>query len=99
MCSTSFSSRLRATSAAWPPSIGDLARYLLLKPHSTAELADRAERAGLVERVPDSDDGRVVRLRLTGGGERIVRDLTRKHLDRLHDLAAVLNELVSSGAG
>ena len=48
-----------------PPTVGDLAGYLLLRPHSTVELVDRAEAAGLVERTPDSDDGRVVRVRLT----------------------------------
>jgi DNA-binding MarR family transcriptional regulator len=78
-----------------PPTVGDLAGYLLLRPHSTVELVDRAEAAGLVERIPDPDDGRVVRVRLTKTGNRIVQRLTRDHLDRLHELAAVLDELVS----
>ena len=78
-----------------PPTVGDLAEYLLLRPHSTVELVDRAEAAGLVERMPDPDDGRVVRVRLTKAGDRIVRQLTRAHLDRLHELAAVLDELVA----
>ena len=78
-----------------PPTVGDLAEYLLLRPHSTVELVDRAEAAGLVERMPDPDDGRVVRVRLTKAGDRIVRQLTRAHLDRLHELAAVLDELVT----
>lgn len=78
-----------------PPNIGDLAGYLLLRPHSTVELVDRAEAAGLVERVPDAADGRVVRVRLTGTGDRIVQQLTRAHLDRLHELAAVLDDLVA----
>ena len=77
-----------------PPAVGDLAGYLLLRPHSTVELIDRAEAAGLVERVPDKDDGRVVRVRLTKTGDRVVHRLTRAHLDRLHELAAVLDELV-----
>ena len=77
-----------------PPTVGDLAGYLLLRPHSTVELVDRAEAAGLVERTPDADDGRVVRVRLTGEGEEILQQLTRAHLDRLHELAAVLDEFV-----
>ena len=79
-----------------PPTVGDLAGHLLLRPHSTVELVDRAEAAGLVERTPDQDDGRVVRVRLTPAGDRIVRQLTRAHLDRLHELATVLDELVTS---
>src|SRR5437773_7953550 len=41
------------------PAIGDLASYLLLRHHSTVELVDRAEAAGLVERWGDNDDGRI----------------------------------------
>jgi len=78
-----------------PPTVGDLAGYLLLRPHSTVELVDRAEAAGLVERTPDGDDGRVVRVRLTSEGDRILQKLTRAHLNRLHELATVLEELVT----
>ncbi len=78
-----------------PPAVGDLAGYLLLRPHSTVELVDRAEAAGLVERTPDGDDGRVVRVRLTSEGDRILRKLARAHLERLHELATVLDELVT----
>jgi DNA-binding MarR family transcriptional regulator len=56
---------------------------------------DRAEAAGLVERTPDRDDGRVVRVRLTAVGEEILQNLTRAHLDRLHELATVLDEFVT----
>src|SRR6478672_5708066 len=38
------------------PAMGDLAVYPLLRPHSTVELVDRAEAAGLVERTPDGED-------------------------------------------
>jgi DNA-binding MarR family transcriptional regulator len=79
-----------------PPTIGDLAGYLLLRPHSAVELVDRAEAAGLVERTPDREDGRVVRVRLTANGEEILQQLTRAHLDRLHELAVVLDEFVTS---
>ena len=83
-----------------PPTVGELAGYLLLRPHSTVELVDRAEAAGLVDRMPDSDDGRVVRVRLTSEGDRILQKLTRAHLERLHELATVLDELVTRpGAG
>jgi DNA-binding MarR family transcriptional regulator len=82
-----------------PPTMGELAGYLLLRPHSTVELVDRAETAGLVQRTPDNDDGRVVRVRLTGEGERILQQLTPAHLDRLHELAVVLVDLVTRHGG
>ena len=82
-----------------PPTVGDLAGYLLLRPHSAVELVDRAEAAGLVERTPDQEDGRVVRVGLTPDGEEILQKLTRAHLDRLHELAAVLDEFVTRHEG
>ena len=77
-----------------PPTVGDLAGYLLLRPHSAGELVDRAEAAGLVKRIPDGSDGRVIRVLLTAEGDRVMQELTQAHLERLHELAAVLDELV-----
>ena len=78
-----------------PPTMGDLAGYLLLRPHSAVELVDRAAAAGLVRRTADDTDGRIVRVTLTGYGDRIVRQLTKAHLERLRDLAGVLDGLVA----
>jgi len=78
-----------------PPTVGDLADYLLLRPHSTVELVDRAELAGLVRRTRDLADGRVVRVRLTPEGDQVLQRLTRAHLERLHELATVLDEFVT----
>ena len=47
------------------PTVSDVARWLLLRHHSTVELVDRAQAAGPVQRHPDADDSRVVRLGLT----------------------------------
>jgi DNA-binding MarR family transcriptional regulator len=77
-----------------PPTVRDLAGYLLLRHHSTVELVDRAETAGLVRRFADSIDARLVRVRLTTKGDRILTDLTPAHLVELHSLAGVLDELV-----
>jgi DNA-binding MarR family transcriptional regulator len=84
--------------AAEPPTVRELADYLLLRHHSTVELVDRAEAAGLVRRMADPGDGRLVRVRLTARGERILNELTPAHLVELHSLAAILDELVA-GAG
>ena len=82
-----------------PPTIGELAGYLLLRPHSTVELVDRAAAAGLVERTRDPHDGRVVRVRLTDAGDRILQELTPAHLARLNELAVVLDDLVTQYGG
>ena len=82
-----------------PPTIGELAGYLLLRPHSTVELVDRAAAAGLVERARDPHDGRVVRVGLTEAGDRILQELTPAHLARLNELAVVLDDLVTQYGG
>lgn len=81
------------------PAVGDLAGYLLLRPHSTVELVDRAEAAGLVERWADEADGRVTRVRLTQAGEQRLDMLATTHLDELQRLAPVLDQLVAHAAG
>jgi DNA-binding MarR family transcriptional regulator len=77
------------------PAIGDLAGYLLLRPHSTVELVDRAEAAGLVDRWSDSADGRVTRVRLTPAGEQALDRLSAAHFEELRRLAPVLDQLVA----
>jgi DNA-binding MarR family transcriptional regulator len=82
-----------------PPTVGDLSGYLLQRHHSTVELVDRAVAAGLVRRVSDANDGRVVRVKLTPLGERRLAALTPAHLEELHLLAKSLNELLASRSG
>ncbi len=75
------------------PTVGDVARYLLVRHHSAVELVGRAVDAGLVERVPDSDDGRVVRLRLTARGERKLAAITEATLEELGRIAPSLRRV------
>jgi DNA-binding MarR family transcriptional regulator len=82
-----------------PPTIGDLAGYLLLRHHSTVELVDRAAALGVVERRSDDDDGRVTRVDLTADGEARLGRLAPAHLDELRELAPVLDQLVAEWAG
>ncbi|MGH3246833.1 MAG: MarR family winged helix-turn-helix transcriptional regulator [Trebonia sp.] len=77
-----------------PPAIRDLAEYLLLQSHSAVGLVDRAEAAGLVRRQQDEQDARVVRVYLTGKGDRLVESLTTAHLAGLYKLAEALNDLL-----
>jgi DNA-binding MarR family transcriptional regulator len=75
------------------PTVGDVARYLFLRHHSTVELIDRAQAAGLLERHTDQDDSRAVRLRLTGSGEQRLETLTAAHLEELARLELELHAL------
>lgn len=75
------------------PTIGELADYLVLRHHSVVELIDRAEGADLVIRAGDSEDHRVVRVRLTPLGERRIEELSRLHLEELRRLAPMLTSL------
>lgn len=69
------------------PTIGDVAGYLLLRHHSAVELAQRAGALGLIRRVNDPDDGRVVRLALTDEGAAALEKLASLHLQELSRLA------------
>ena len=75
------------------PTVGDIANYLLLRHHSAVGLVDRAEDAGLVTRVPDRADQRVVRCKLTALGARRLRQLSRLHLEELRRIAPRLRAL------
>jgi DNA-binding MarR family transcriptional regulator len=80
-----------------PPSVGQVAGYLMLRSHSAVGLLDRAEAAGLVRRWPDPDDARVARVELTGDGNRIVSGLAETHLAEMRELAAALAKLRPGG--
>ena len=80
------------------PSMRDVAEHLLTRHHSTVQLVDRAERAGLVERHADEDDHRVVRLTLTSLGARLLESLAASHLEELERLGEHL-DLLALAAG
>jgi DNA-binding MarR family transcriptional regulator len=75
------------------PTIGEAAGYLLLRHHSAVGLVDRAEKAGLVERLEDGGDRRIVRLRLTPLGARLLQQLTATHLEEIQRLTPRIQEL------
>jgi DNA-binding MarR family transcriptional regulator len=78
------------------PTVRQVAEYLLIKHHSAVELIDRAVSGGLIERMPDADDHRAVRLRLTRSGERMVEELAGVHLDELAELTPLLTSLIGT---
>jgi DNA-binding MarR family transcriptional regulator len=76
-----------------PPTVGDLAEHLLVRHHGAVQLVDRAETAGLVRRRRDRQDHRVVRVRLTPRGERVLAELTADHLDELRRVGRSISAL------
>ena len=79
------------------PTVGEVADHLLLRHHSVVGLIDRAEAAALVERRPDRDDHRLVRLRLTATGARVLRRLAGLHLEELRRRPPTLDAAVLNG--
>ena len=69
------------------PTIGELAEHLQIRHHSAVGLIDRAEAAGLVERMSDAEDGRIVRIRLRKPGQDALDELTAAHVTELRVLA------------
>jgi DNA-binding MarR family transcriptional regulator len=75
------------------PTIGEIADDLMLRHHSTGELINRAEAAGLVARSPDAGDRRQTRITATGVGNRVLRRLSEQHLNEIRRLAPVVEAL------
>jgi MarR family transcriptional regulator, lower aerobic nicotinate degradation pathway regulator len=69
-----------------------LSRILELDKSSVTGLVDRAEKRGLVERVPDPDDGRAVRIKLTRGGRAIVTKGAAEAEAEIETIAAGLTD-------
>lgn len=75
------------------PTIRAVADYLVSKHHSVVELVDRAEAAGLVRRIQDAEDHRVVRLALTRSGQAILEKLGVLTVEELSRLAPRMREM------
>jgi DNA-binding MarR family transcriptional regulator len=72
------------------PTVGEVADYLLLRHHSAVGLVDRADAAGLVRRVRDPHDHRIVRLQLSSAGRRSLEALAALHVEELSRLGLKL---------
>ena len=58
-----------------PMRLGPLSSRLGIAPSTLTRNVERIEGRGLVERLPDPDDGRALRMRLTAGGRRAAREM------------------------
>jgi DNA-binding MarR family transcriptional regulator len=84
---------IRADATGKGPTIGDMAEFLQLRHHTVVELVDRAEGAGLIRRVSDPDDGRVVRLSLTSPGKQSLERLASMNFQELSRLELITRAL------
>ena len=77
-----------------PVTVGALAEWLGIKPHSAVGLTDRLARAKLVDRIQDSKDRRRVLLQLTPGADRTLAALSRVHRAELRRFSRVVAPLL-----
>lgn len=73
-------------------SLGDLAVALDSTPRNITGLVDHLERDGLVERVPDPDDRRSVRARLTEAGRAKISGIWKEGIQHQYALAGTLTK-------
>jgi MarR family transcriptional regulator, organic hydroperoxide resistance regulator len=69
-----------------PQTTSDLAPRLFLTQSAVTQTIDTLVRRGLVERYPDADDRRIVRLKLSASGEELtahIRSLRRTYMQNL----------------
>ena len=85
---------IKGFSGPGPASIGDLARFLLIRHHTAVELVNRMTRLGLLSRVVDAEDGRRVLVQLTAKGERKLQALSRTHIEELRSVNRALGKFL-----
>lgn len=76
------------------PTVGEIARSLMISHNAAVGLIDRTEGLGLVRRHRDGHDHRVVRLRLTAEGRSRIAELSSAHLEELARVAPMIDTLV-----
>lgn len=86
---------IRGLPEGMKPSIRGLADRLLLKHHSVVELVDRSERMGLVRRVADKDDRRLVLVELTSKGDRLLQKIFVQNREKLRSQSRELSEALA----
>jgi DNA-binding MarR family transcriptional regulator len=75
--------------------IGHVADWLMLKPHSASGLVDRLETLGLLERRVAAGDRRQSLAVLTSAAEAMLRQLSVTHREEIRRLQPMLAELLA----
>ncbi len=73
-----------------PKPMSVLGKELAISLSATTQLADRLERGGLVERVPEPEDRRVKSLRLTPRGVELMRRRRERRVGRVYGALEVM---------
>lgn len=87
---------IKGFSGPGPASIGDLARFLLIRHHTAVELVGRMVKLGLLSRVADADDARRVLVQLSRKGERKLQALSSTHIEELQSVNRALGKFLRS---
>jgi len=87
---------VRGFSDQGPVSVGDLAEFLLIRPHTAVELVNRMTRLELFARVTDGADGRRVLIKLTKEGERRLQKLSQTNLRELRAIGPTLTRMLET---
>ena len=87
---------IKGFSGPGPTSIGDLARFLLIRHHTAVELVNRMTKLGLLSRVIDAEDRRRVLVQLTEKGERKLQALSSTHIEELQSVNRALGKFLRS---
>jgi DNA-binding MarR family transcriptional regulator len=74
--------------------VGEIAEWLLLRPHSAGELVDRLERMDMVRRSADQNDRRKVHVALTPAAQQKLQALSSAHFEELRAIGPQLRQLL-----
>ena len=85
---------IKGFSGTEPTTVGDIARYLLIRHHTAVELVNRMVKLGLLTRAVDAADGRRVLVTLTAQGERKLQALSTIHLEELTTAGPALGKIL-----
>jgi len=85
---------IKAQSFTGVITVGDLAKRLLLRPHSTAELVNRLALANLITRTVSDQDRRKIGLHLTPKGEAVLAQLSESNLQELRTVSPAFETLI-----
>jgi len=87
---------VRGAPSGAPPTVGQLADWLQIRPHSAFELVSRMVERNLLRRLPSEDDRRRVCLALTVHGAERLERLTEAHRAELRRLGESIIEAARS---